>query len=87
MKTNSPVKLDLFQKNINLATTVANELYVKENNPYIEREDLLQEALIGLCEAIDNYDNNMDIKLSKHINSYVNRELNSYIKRIKSYKR
>jgi len=79
-----------FNDNIGLVKYVADKLYtrIKNINPntYLEKEDLIQEGLIGLYKATKLYNPKKYTKFSTYAYKAIHNELYKYINKIAGYK-
>lgn len=79
-----------FKDNIGLVKYIADKLYTKikniNPNTYLEKEDLIQEGLIGLYKATKLYNPKKYTKFSTYAYKSIHNELYKYINKIAGYK-
>jgi RNA polymerase sigma factor (sigma-70 family) len=85
-------KVKLFKENIKLVYYVVNFLYgkIKSNNytsnPYIEKEDLVQEGLLGLFKAVKTFDPKKNIRFSTYAHRVIHGTVCRYIDKVMGYR-
>lgn len=74
-------KEKLFNENIKIAYTIANTY----KNYIYEREDIKQQALMGLWKAAVNYDERKGFKFSTFANVVIRNSINIYLRSVKKH--
>ena len=78
------------KENMDLVKSIVNNFYnkIKSRNPYVylEKEDLLQEGLIGLFKAIKTYKTNRNIEFGAHARKNIRWVLYRYLETILGYR-
>jgi RNA polymerase primary sigma factor len=78
------------RENMDLVKAIVNNFYnkIKSRNPYVylEKEDLLQEGLIGLFKAIKTYKTNRNIEFGAHARKNIRWGLYRYLETILGYR-
>lgn len=72
-------KLEIINTNINVIRKLVNSLYM--NNDKLSREDLIQDGIIAMMKAIDNYDEKANIKFITYAYNSIRLSLISQIKK------
>lgn len=72
---------ELFDKHTNFAYKIANKYF---NYPK-EREDIIQQALLGLWIAAENFDGSKDTKFMTFAGICINNSILMYLKKIKKH--
>jgi len=78
-ESNEIAERTIFDKYLPLVISKAKKYYPIVKNKGVEMNDLIQEGMIGLNEAIKNYKDNREAQFKTFANLCVEREIQSYI--------
>lgn len=86
-KLNTEEKNKLAEENLGLVYAVVNKEFTYEKTTESDRENYIEEGMIGLAKAINTFNTDKGVKFSTYAYTCIKFEINNYVKKQNNHKR